>query len=161
MESQFIGNWGPKFRVPFRGPKNPRSRSLVTVISILRKNVGEECRFEHEAPPAEHEEPKRGGRGSNLTQPSPSQNTSKGSRYAQAAEDDWSEDEDDKQELIRLRKENAELRGRWLVLCSPCSNDNPIPAATGRVVRVLKTKVHSRGPSQTARPVVNPTKPLG
>ena len=120
-------------------------------------DFGEECRFEHVAPLAEPAEPKRGGRGSHSTKPSPSQNTSKGSRYAQAPEADWSEDEDDQQELIRLRKENAELRGRWLVLCSPCSNPNPNPNP-GRVVRVLRTMVHGRGHNQTVRPAIDPKK---
>jgi len=94
-------------------------------------DFGEECRFEHEALPAEPEEPKRGRRGSNSTQPSPSQNTSKGSRYAQAADDAETEDEDeDPAEMINIRRlseEVAELRGRWLVLCSSCSNPNPNP----------------------------------
>ena len=75
--------------------------------------------------------------------------------------DEWSgEDEDDQEELARLRKEVVTLRGRWLVLCSSCSNDNPNSAETGRVVRVLRTKANRRGPRKTVRPVTETTKTL-
>ena len=110
---------------------------------------GDEFRFEHDVPPVEPDRQGQGGRGSNST----SQNTYSGGtvRLAQADEtayDDQYEDEDEEQELRRLRNENAELRGRWLVLCSSCSNPNPNPAQTGRVVRVLRTTTHSRGQSE-------------
>jgi len=82
-------------------------------------DFGEECRFEHVAPPAEPAESKRGGRGSNSTKPSPSQNTSKGGTVRYAKQDDdqtegETEDEDEDQAAMirRLRKENAELRGQ-------------------------------------------------
>ena len=127
-------------------------------------DFGKECKFEHDAPQVEHEGQRRGGRGSNSTQHSTSQNTSKGGtvRYAQEDDDDRSgdEDEDQAEMIIRLRKENAELIGRWLALCSSCSNANPNPAETGRVGRVLRTNVHRRGHKRTVRPVTNSTKTL-
>ena len=84
-------------------------------------------------------------------------------RLAQADEtayDDQYEDEDEEQELRRLRNENAELRGRWLVLCSSCSNPSPNPAQTGRVVNLLRTTAHNRGQRKTVRPTTDPTKTL-
>ena len=82
-------------------------------------------------------------------------------RLVNDEEDEWSgEDEDDQAELVRLRTENATLRGRWILLCSSCSNDNPNSAETGRVVRVLRTKANSRGPRKTVRPVTETTKTL-
>ncbi len=39
-------------------------------------------------------------------------------------------------------------------------NDNPNPAEHGRVARVLRTKVHSRGPRKAVRPVIKPMKTL-
>ena len=64
----------------------------------------------------------------------------------------------DQAEMIRrLCIEMEELRGRWLVLCSSCSNPNPNPnpAQTGRVVRVLRTMAHSRGHRKTVRPAID------
>ena len=82
-------------------------------------------------------------------------------RLVNDEEDEWSgEDEDDQEELARLRKEVVTLRGRWLVLCSSCSNDNPNSAETGRVVRVLRTKANSRGTRKTVIPVTETTKTL-
>ena len=88
-------------------------------------------------------------------------------RYAKQDDDqteDETEDEDEDQAAMirRLCKEMAELRGRWLVLCSSCSNPNPNPNPdqTGRVVRVLGTMAHSRGHKKTVGPAIDPTNTL-
>ena len=147
-----------------KGKGKGKSRKLCwDYVETGTCEYGNDCRFEHDVPPVEPDRQGQGGRGSNST----SQNTYSGGtvRLAQADEtayDDQYEDEDEEQELRRLRNENAELRGRWLVLCSSCSNPNPTPnpAQTGRVVRVLRTMAHSRGHRKTVRPTTDPTKTL-
>ena len=122
---------------------------------------GNDCRFDHDkVRRTDYEGPSRTGRGSNSTQQSTSQNTSteRTVRYAQEDAEDRSEDEDeDQDELVaRLRKENAELRGRWLELCPSCSDANPNPAEHGWVGSVLRTKGHRRAHKKTVSPETTP-----
>jgi len=112
-----------------KGGKGKYRKLCWDYIETGTCEYGSDCRFVHELPQEEPAEQGQGGRGSNSTQPSPSQHPSKGGtvRYAKQ-DDDQPEDVTeyaaaDQAEMIRrLCIEMEELRGRWLVLCSSCSN---------------------------------------
>ena len=95
-----------------QGKGKGKSRKLCwDYVETGTCEYGNDCRFAHELPQEEPAEQGQGGRGSNST----SQNTSKGgtvrfAKGADTADDAWYGDEDEAQELIRLRTENAQFR---------------------------------------------------
>jgi hypothetical protein len=153
-----------------KGKGKGRSRKLCwDYVETGTCEYGNDCRFVHEMPQEEPEEKGQGGRGSNSTQPSPSQHDSKGGtvRYAKQDDDQQEaetayEDADTLAMVRMLCKEVAELKGRWLILRSSCSNPNPNnnPDQPGGVVRVLRTMAHSRGYTKPVGPAVDPKNTL-